>query len=260
MSRYFQNLKKFLPLLKELVSRDIKTKYRRSILGVFWTLLNPLLMMIVLSVVFSHLFRFQVENFPVYLLCGQVIFNFYNDATTSSMSSILANASLIRKMYIPKYLFTISKILSSVINIMASFCALIIVMVFMRIELHLTILLSIIPIALLIVLSTGVGLIIAAYTVKFRDILHLYSVFTTVLMYLTPVIYPMTILPEGGLVRKIVRINPLTNILEMFRDVVMYNTFPDWKICLAAFLPSVLLFFLGIVVFYKRQDSFIMDI
>ena len=148
MSRYFQNLKKFLPLLKELVSRDIKTKYRRSILGVFWTLLNPLLMMIVLSVVFSHLFRFQVENFPVYLLCGQVIFNFYNDATTSAMSSILANASLIRKMYIPKYLFTISKILSSVINIMASFCALIIVMVFMRIELHLTILLSIIPIAL----------------------------------------------------------------------------------------------------------------
>ena len=130
MSRYFQNLKKFLPLLKELVSRDIKTKYRRSILGVFWTLLNPLLMMIVLSVVFSHLFRFQVENFPVYLLCGQVIFNFYNDATTSAMSSILANASLIRKMYIPKYLFTISKILSSVINIMASFCALIILMVF----------------------------------------------------------------------------------------------------------------------------------
>ena len=108
MSRYFQNLKKFLPLLKELVSRDIKTKYRRSILGVFWTLLNPLLMMIVLSVVFSHLFRFQVENFPVYLLCGQVIFNFYNDATTSAMSSILANASLIRKMYIPKYLFIIS--------------------------------------------------------------------------------------------------------------------------------------------------------
>ena len=114
MSQHLNNLKKFTPLLGELVSRDIKTKYRRSILGVLWTLLNPLLMMIVLSIVFSNLFKFDIANFPVYLLCGQVIFNFFNDATNSAMSSIIVNASLIRKMYIPKYLFTISKILSSV--------------------------------------------------------------------------------------------------------------------------------------------------
>ncbi|SEP77014.1 ABC-2 type transport system permease protein [Lachnospiraceae bacterium RM5] len=258
MSRYIQNFKKFLPLLKELVSRDIKIKYRHSILGVLWTLLNPLLMMIVLSIVFSHLFRFEIENFPVYLLCGQVIFNFYNDATTSAMSSIIANASLIRKMYIPKYLFTISKILSSVINIMASFCALIIVMVCMRVELHLTILLAIFPIALIVIFSTGVGLIIAALTVKFRDILHLYSVFTTVLMYLTPVIYPMSIL--YGPVYKIVRLNPLTNILIMFRDVIMYDTISGWKTIVAGVVPSVAILFIGVIVFYKRQDTFILDI
>mgnify|MGYP001119508152 CR=1 FL=1 len=258
MNQHISNLKKFLPLLGELVSRDIKTKYRRSILGVLWTLLNPLLMMIVLSIVFSNLFRFDIDNFPVYLLCGQVVFNFFNDATNSAMSSIIVNSSLIRKMYIPKYLFTISKILSSVINIMASFCALIVVMVCMRVELHVTILLAIIPIMLIIILSTGVGLILAAFAVKFRDILHLYSVFTTALMYLTPVIYPMTIL--SGVVYKIVRLNPITNILEMFRDVVMYNTFPNIKIVVGAVVPSIILLLIGVYTFYKRQDTFIMDI
>lgn len=258
MNRYLSNFRKFMPLLGELVSRDIKTKYRRSILGVFWTLLNPLLMMIVLSIVFSNLFRFEIENFPIYLLCGQVIFNFYNDATTSAMSSIIVNASLIRKMYIPKYLFTFSKILSSVINIMASFCALIIVMVCMRVELHISILLAIIPIILIIILSTGVGLILAAFAVKFRDLLHLYSVFTTVLMYMTPVIYPMSIL--SGTVYKIVRLNPITNILEMFRNVVMYNTLPNLEVTILAVVPSILLLLIGVFTFYKKQDSFIMDI
>jgi len=258
MNKYIQNFKRFLPLLKELVSRDIKTKYRRSILGVLWTLLNPLLMMIVLSIVFSNLFRFDIENFPVYLLSGQVIFNFFNEATTSAMNSIIGSSTLIRKMYIPKYLFTLSKILSSVINIMASFCALIFVMLVMRVELHVTIILVVIPIALVVVLSTGVGLIIAAFAVKFRDLLHLYGVFTTVLLYLTPVIYPVTILT--GLVKKIVRFNPLTNILEMFRDVIMYDTFPGLGVCAAAAIPSFALLLLGIYVFYKRQDTFILDV
>ena len=107
MSTYIQNFLRFRPLLNELVARDIKIKYRRSVLGVLWTLLNPLLMMIVLSIVFSNLFKFDVENFPIYLLSGQVIFNFYSDATNSSMTSILGSASLIKKVYIPKYLFVV---------------------------------------------------------------------------------------------------------------------------------------------------------
>ena len=105
MSVYIQNFVKFKPFLKELVSRDVKVKYRRSILGVLWTLLNPLLMMTVLSIVFSNLFKFDIENFPLYLLCGQVIFNFFNDATTNAMSAIIGSASLIKKVYVPKYVF-----------------------------------------------------------------------------------------------------------------------------------------------------------
>lgn len=122
MSVYIQNFVKFKPFLKELVSRDVKVKYRRSILGVLWTLLNPLLMMTVLSIVFSNLFKFDIENFPLYLLCGQVIFNFFNDATTNAMSAIIGSASLIKKVYVPKYVFVMSRVCSSLINLMSS-CA-----------------------------------------------------------------------------------------------------------------------------------------
>ena len=221
MSQYILNFKKFQPLLQELVARDIKIKYRRSVLGVLWTLLNPLCMMIVLSVVFSNLFKFDVENFPLYLLSGQVVFTFFSDSTTSSMTAIINNASLIKKIYVPKYLFVLSRVFSSFINLMASFTALLLVMVATRAELHWTVLFVPVPMLLLVGFCLGIGLILSAITVKFRDIMHLYSVFVTALMYLTPVIYPMSILPEW--LYPIVRLNPITNILLMFRDVMLNN-------------------------------------
>ena len=236
MTTYVQNFLKFQPLLKELIARDIKVKYRKSVLGVLWTLLNPLFMMIVLSVVFSNLFKFDVEYFPVYLLSGQ----------------------LIKKVYVPKYLFILARTFSSTINLLASFTALIVVMLAMRVELHYTVLLVWIPLAFIVAFSLGVGLLLSAIAVKFRDIMHLYSVFVTALMYLTPVIYPMSILPEW--LKPIVLLNPLTNILQMFRGVMMYNSLPGIKSILIAAVECVVMLVIGLYVFYKRQDSFILDI
>lgn len=258
MSRYIQNLKKFQPLLSELIARDIKVKYRKSVLGVLWTLLNPLFMMIVLSVVFSNLFKFDVEYFPVYLLSGQLIFNFYSEVTTTSMSAIIDNGPLIKKVYVPKYLFILARTFSSTINLLASFTALIIVMFAMRVELHYTVLLVPIPLFFIVAFSLGVGLLLSAITVKFRDIMHLYSVFVTALMYLTPVIYPMSILPEW--LKPIVLLNPVTNILQMFRNVMMYNTLPDLGSIVIAMVECGIMMVIGLYVFYKRQDSFILDI
>lgn len=260
MDQYIKNFQKFKPLLLELVTRDVKIKYRKSVLGVFWTLLNPLLMMLVLSLVFSNMFRFGVENYPVYILSGQVIFNFYSESTSSAMSSILNNAQLIKKIYIPKYLFTLARIASSVINIMASFSALILVMVFMRIELHYTVFFGIIPIICLIVFSTGVGLILATITVKFRDIMHLYSVFLTALTYLCPVIYPMSFLEGAPFVYKIVSLNPLTIIMNMFRDCVIYGTVPAISSFVVAIGVSAIMLVVGLFVFYKNQDKFILNL
>jgi hypothetical protein len=256
--QYIQNFLKFRPLLNELVARDIKIKYRRSVLGVLWTILNPLFMMIVLSVVFSNLFRFDIENFPVYLLSGQVIFNFFNDTTTTSMGAIIGNGSLIKKIYVPKYLFVLSRVLSSFINLMASITALILVMLGMRVEMYWTVILVPIPLFFLVAFSLGVGLFLSAITVKFRDVMHLYSVFTTALMYLTPVIYPMSILPDWLSI--IVKANPITNILIMFRDVMMNGRVPSLEGIVIAVVEVAVALGIGLYVFYKNQDQFILNI
>ena len=258
MSSYIRNFVKFQPLLSELVARDIKIKYRRSVLGVLWTLLNPLCMMIILSIVFSSIFKFDVENFPLYVLSGQVIFNLFNDSTTSSMSAIISSASLIKKVYVPKYLFVLSRVMSSFINLMASFTALLLVMVATRAELHWTVFLSVIPLAMVVLFSFGVGMFLAAITVRFRDVIHLYSVFTTGLLYLTPVIYPMAALPD--VVKTIVMINPLTNYLLMFRDVMFNNTLPSVFSVLLGIAEAALALALGLYVFYKNQDEFILNL
>ena len=258
MSTYIQNFKKYQPLLNELIARDIKTKYRRSLLGVLWTILNPLLMMVVLSVVFSNLFRFDIEYFPVYLLSGQLIFNFFSESTTNAMSAIIANGPFIKKIYVTKYMFVLSRIFSSTINLLASFTALICVMLVMRVRLHYTVLLSWIPLGLIVFFSLGVGLILAAITVKFRDIMHLYSVFTTALMYLTPVIYPMSILPEW--LEKIVLLNPITNILMMFRNLMIYGALPTVLSLILGIAEVIVVLILGVYVFYKNQDDFILNI
>lgn len=258
LTEYIQNFKKFRPLLNELIARDIKIKYRKSVLGVLWTLLNPLFMMIVLSVVFSNLFKFDVENFPVYLLSGQLIFNFFSESTTNAMSAILANGSLIKKIYVPKYLFVLSRVFSSTINLLASFTAMVCVMLAMRVDLHYTVLLVPIPLLFIVMFSLGVGLLLSALTVKFRDIMHLYSVFVTALMYLTPVIYPMSILPMW--LKPIVTLNPITNILEMFRAVMLYNSFPSIKSMVIAIVECIIVLAIGLYVFYKKQDEFILNI
>ena len=258
MKAYFDAFKKYHYLLEDLVAKDFKLKYRRSVLGFLWSILNPLLMMLVITAVFSNMFKFDVEYFPVYLLSGQLIFNFFNESTTNAMGAIVANGPLIKKIYVPKYMFVLSRIFSSSINLLASFTALIFVMLALRVELHYTVLLSVIPLFFIVFFSLGVGLLLSAITVKFRDIMHLYSVFVTALMYLTPVIYPMSILPEW--LKKIVLLNPLTNILTMFRDVMINNMLPSISSILLAAVETAVVMVLGLYVFYKRQDTFILDI
>lgn len=258
MSRYIQNFLKFNPLLGELVARDIKIKYRRSVLGVLWTLLNPLCMMIILSIVFSNLFKFDIENFPLYILSGQVVFNFYSESTSGAMSAIIGSAPLIKKVYVPKYLFVISRVFSSFINLMASFTALLVVMVATRTELHWSAFLAPLPLFLLVLFSLGIGLILSAVTVKFRDIMHLYSVFVTALLYLTPVIYPMSILPPW--LNKVVMLNPITNLLLMFRDVMLDNTMFSLPSLAVAVVEAGLSLGVGLFVFYRNQDKFILNI
>lgn len=254
---------KYRALIDQLVRRDIKTKYRRSVLGLLWTVLNPLLMMTVLSIVFSYFFsRYgDVENFPVYLLCGQVIFNFFNESTSIAMGSIVHSGELIKKVYVPKYLFPITKVMSSGVNLLSSMIALVIVMVATRSRVTPTVLLAVFPLLYVLLFSTGVSLFLSAAAVSFRDLMHLYSVVTTAWMYLTPVIYPMSILdgaPKWAVF--IINANPLTAFIKIFRAVVLDGVTAPWILHVQSIVWCVIALVIGSLVFKKSQDKFILKI
>ncbi|MBC5660338.1 ABC transporter permease [Anaerosacchariphilus sp. NSJ-68] len=254
---------KYRALIDQLVKRDIKTKYRRSVLGLLWTVLNPLLMMTVLSIVFSYFFsRYgDVENFPVYLLCGQVIFNFFNESTSIAMGSIVHSGELIKKVYVPKYLFPITKVMSSGVNLLSSMIALVIVMVVTRSRVTPTVLLAVFPLLYVLLFSTGVSLFLSAAAVSFRDLMHLYSVVTTAWMYLTPVIYPMSILdgaPKWAVF--IINANPLTAFIKIFRAVVLDGVTAPWILHVQSIVWCVIALVVGSLVFKKSQDKFILKI
>lgn len=227
-------------------------------LGILWSVLNPLGMMIIMSIVFSHVFRANIENFPVYLMCGQLIFNFFNEASTIAMSAILGNASLIKKVYVPKYLFPVSKVCSCFVNLVTSFIALVIVIIATGTPLSWTVILVVLPVLYVFLFSLGMGLLLSALVVTFRDLQHLYGVLITAWLYLTPIFYPIDMLPDW--VKHIVHMNPIANIIEMFRDVVMYGVVPSAMLQVKCLGACAIVMVLGLWVFYKQQDTFILKV
>lgn len=256
---WLKNFFRYLPLLTELVVRDIKVRYRNSVLGVLWTVLNPLLMMIVMSVIFSKLFGNTIENFAIYYLSGYILYSFLNDATTQALFSVVYNSALTKKVYIPKYLFPLSKIVSALVNLFFSFCAMLIVMFFTGTKFYWTILLSFIPAMYLAIFCCGLGLILTTMNVFFRDIGHFYGIITLVWMYLTPLFYPEDLLIENGM-SVLLRWNPLYHNVTYFRMLILEGEVPGIAHNLLCIIPGVVLLILGVIIFRKRQDEFILYI
>lgn len=188
LSQYKRVLAHFVqyrPLISELVGRDLKVKYRRSFLGYVWSILNPLLMMVVQTVIFSYMFRSDIPNYPVYLICGNTLFTFFNESANMGLTSIIYNASLIKKVYIPKYIFPVSRVVSSFVTMSFSLAAVVLVMVFTRSPFYWTILLFWVPLIFLFMFCCGMALTLSALTVYFRDMQHLFSILTLGWMYAT---------------------------------------------------------------------------
>ncbi|MEG2875625.1 MAG: ABC transporter permease [Hydrogenoanaerobacterium sp.] len=253
-----QGLKKYSYLLFNLVKKDFTTKYRRSVLGVLWSVLNPLLMAMVISAVFSTIFRAQIENFVVYYLTGSLIFNFMSEATSGSLGSIICSAGLIKKVYIPKYIFPLEKCLFALVNTMFSFIATVILMPFLGVPLKFTVLLFWVPLIYVFVFSVGLGMLLSATNVFFRDVGHLYGVWIMAWMYLTPVLYPKEIIPIG--IQWLTNANPMYYYVDYFRSLMMYNTIPDFKSNIICASFSVAFLIVGLIVFKWKQDKFILYI
>ena len=249
---------KYKTALYNLVKRDFIVKYRRSVLGIFWSVLNPLLMMIVISAVFSYLFRFDIEYYPVYYLTGYIIFTMFSSSTSGAISSIIGAAGLIKKMYMPKYLFPIEKCLFEFINTSVSIIALIVVLIWLQLPVSFSWLLIPIPFLFVLIFSIGISFILSALNVYFRDVGHLYSVVTKVLIYATPVFYPVSILPPK--IMAIMNYNPLYHFIDYFRVLVIDGKIPslDSALICTAFALGTFLF--GALVFKMLQRKFILYI
>lgn len=246
-------------LIKELVSRDIKLKYRRSFLGYIWSILNPLLIMIVMTVVFSAMFKRNIENYPVYLLCGRMLYEFMTTSTNGAMRSVTGNASLLKKTYIPKYIFTLAKVTTCLIDFIFSLGAMLIVMIATGAKFHVTILLIPLVILQLYVFCIGLGFLLAQLHVFFRDIQYIYKAITTAWMYLTPIFYPLEQLPE--IVQLLIKaVNPMYYYVAQFRDLVLYGQFPGPRIFWGGWLFAFVMLFVGIWTFQKSKDKFILYI
>ncbi|KJS77130.1 MAG: ABC transporter [Desulfotomaculum sp. BICA1-6] len=255
---YLKNFKKYHYLLTILVKKDIKKKYKDSVLGILWSLLNPMLNMIIITIVFSTLFNRHIDNFPVYVLSGMMTFEFFSSGTNSSMNSIITSANLIKKVYIPKYIFTLSKTISSFIFFLVSLIVLAIIMLFTKANVNLNLLYAPIYLLLLFIFTCGISLILSTIIVFFRDIEHLYGVFVRALMYASAIFYPAEIIPPKY--QFILTLNPIYHFIEGFRFAVYYGLPLNYKNLLICFVIASISMIVGILVFEKNQDKFILHI
>lgn len=246
-------------LLMQLVTRDLKLKYRRSILGYVWSVLNPLMIMFIMYTVFSNIFRFDIEYYPVYLIIGQMTFNYMSNSTTQAIYSITDNGSLLKKTYVPKWIFTVSKITSGLIDFCFSLGAMLLVMLVTRTPLHWQMIYIPLVILQLYLFCIGVGMFMAATSVFFRDIQYIYNVLITAWMYCTPVFYPIEQLPDH--LRVLIKVcNPMYSYITQIRDVVLNGHIPGYMLQLSGWGFALLALGIGTFVFVKKQNEFILYI
>ena len=249
-------LLRYRDLVGALVSRDLKVRYRRSAIGFLWTMLQPLLMMLVLRIVFSQLFQTKSAevptNYEIYALAGLLFWNFFSQSIVASMNSLRGNAQLLQKLPVPKAVFPLATVLSGLINLVFALLPLLVLLVVIGHPVKPALLF--LPVAILItaVFTLGAGLLLSPLAVFFSDVVELVGVLLMLLFYLTPVIYPKDIVPEN--LRWVVRYNPIRSILEIFRDPIYQGEIPPLSHLTVSVVIALLLLALGAWVFRRSSD------
>ena len=252
--RFLQN--RFI--LSELVKKGIRLKYRRSYLGILWSLLEPLLTMIVLTIVFGTLMGEKTRDFPVYILSGRLLYSFYSQSTTAALKSIRANSSIIKKVYVPKMLYPLSSILFNFIIFLISLIVLALVSVILGVYPTLYLLQAFVSLLVLLMLSLGCGLILSTVGVFFRDMEYLWNVALMLIMYTCAIFYRASKL-LGSKWSFVLKLNPLFCVIETFRSAV----FGEWmnpKYLASSAVFSIVAIIIGVIAFKKNEDKFILEI
>jgi len=247
---------KYRYFLAELIKKDIKLKYRNSILGVFWTLLEPLLTMIVLTLIFSSLLGRGDDNFPVYILCGRLLYSFFSNGTKTALKSVRKHGSMIGKVYIPKYMYPLASILSSYVIFIISLVVLVGVALVEKVYPTRYLLGAAVPLVIVLVLTLGAGMLLSALDVSFRDLEYLWSVILMLIMYTCAIFYKAENLQTTANAW-IFKVNPLYSCIVNFRNAVFGRPLDQYHL-LFSMVFSVGLFYFGLLFFVKKQDKFIL--
>lgn len=248
-------LKTYQFLFEELVKRDFKKRYNRTVLGIVWSVLSPLLMLSVMAVIFGNFFGRSIEHYVIYLFSGQVIFNYFTEATNEGMLALVSNSSIFTKINVPKYLFLFSKNVSAIINFLIILLIYFFFVLLDGISFTWEFVLLIYPIICLIIINVGIGLILSALYIFFRDIQYLYRIFTQVVMYGSAIFYSIDILPQH--LQMLFYCNPVFVCITYFRSIVLYNTVPDLWLHLLLAGYAIVLFGIGCLVYKKYNYKFL---
>lgn len=265
---FWETLSQYKSLLRELTRKNIKLKYKDSVLGILWSFIQPLLNMAVLSVVFGSLLSGRgatITCYPVFLFSGRLLFEFFSSSTKAALMSFRVNAPIIKKVYVPKYVYPLSSIFSTFVTLGTSLICFIGVWIFFKVTnisnghelaINAYALLFIVPLSILLVFATGVGLVLAVLQVYFRDIQYIWDVICTLMFYVVPIIYTIDSIKQQW-TRFIIRINPLYHIIELFRQCVYYCKPMDTGMLLYASAWAIGTLLLGIFIFNKKNDDLI---
>lgn len=236
-------------LFEELVARDFKQKYKRTVLGMLWSVLYPLLHLFVMSLVFSRIFGRNTPHYNIYLFCGTLIMSFFRESTKNGMNSLMANRSIITKINIPKYMFLLSNNVSSLINFGLTLLVFLLFCVFDHIEFHINFVMLIFPVVCLTIFNIGIGLILSAMYVFFRDTGYLYDIFLTLLNYLSVIFYKIDVFPEST--QRLFLLNPIYCYIKYFRLITIESTTPSLQYHLLCAFYAIFMFGIG-AWFYKK--------
>ena len=241
-------------LIWQLISRNIKIRYKRSFLGIAWSMLNPLGMMIVMAIVFSTIFGRDL-NYPVYLLCGLLAWGFFSESSTMMMNNMIWGSSLLHRIYMPRTAFALSSVGTGLVNLFLAIGPLLLVMLFTGVPIRSAVLFAPIPIILILMFTLGVGLTLSVGAMYFADISEIFKVVLRAWMYLTPIIYPESLLFDNGY-GWLLRINPMYYLIRVFRGPFQAGVLPSWGEFLPAFLIAAVSLVLGWLIFTHYSDEF----
>lgn len=252
-----KNFLRYKYLLYELVKKNIKLKYRRSYLGILWTLIEPLLTMMVLTMVFGTLLGKGDAQYPIYILCGRLLYTFFSSGTKAGLKSISNNASMVKKVYVPKYIYVISSVISNFITFLISLIVLVGVGVVLKVKPTGYIVQAIIPLLILFVFTLGLSLILSTLNVFFRDIEYIWSVLSMLIMYASAIFYQTERVINTGNAW-VFDINPVYMCIANFRNAVLYGTPMNVNYSVTSAVVAVVTLIIGSLLFYKKQDKFIL--